>query len=473
MLARNWIYLFCGNILGQGFFLLGMLHLARTVGPAGFGLWNFSQAWMLYLLQAEQIGLEVVAIRSIARSPELTGKYIRTVIGVRGSLTVVLLALTGAACVLHLVPAEMERLLLIFSLTLIPTAFLLEWVFEAYQEIAYVSIARFLKGALFAALVFLFVHAQADLEASAGYYVLSVTVPALLVFIWVGSRHGFKGTFDVRHGLQTLREALPLGLASLLSQFCLFAGILYAGVAASHEDLGYFTAAHRPVVFLWAYVVSSSHRILLPSLSSRFRSALPEFQLFIEKFFRLSVLAALPLGLAVTVVAPVLIPVLYTSEYARSILVFQILFWFLIVGLMRFIFEIGLIAADCQRRYFFSMVGLAALYAVLTPVLTHAFGIVGTAVAAVVAETALMVYLLVSFPFTNLFSLVKNVWKPGLAFVGGAVTAWAARAVPVAGQLGLCLGVYLVILLLTRGFTLKDWGLLWSVLRPSEPESAS
>lgn len=465
--------MFCGNILGQLFFLLGMLRLARTLGPAAFGLWNFTQAWMLYLLQTEQMGLEVVAIRAIARTPVQTGRYVRTVISVRGILMIILLGLTILACVLHLVPAEMEQLLLIFSLTLIPTAFLLEWVFEAYQEIGFVSLARFLKGALFAALVFLFVHTQADVEGSAAFYVLSVTIPALLIFLLAASRYNFKGSIDLRHGWRTLREALPVGLASLLSQFCLFAGTLYVGLTSSHEDLGYFTAANRPAIFLWAYVVSASHRILLPTLSLRFRTALPEFRTFIEKFFRLSVLGALPLGLAVTVVAPVLIPVLYSSEYVRSVPIFQVLFWFLVVSLMRFIFEIGLIASDRQRQYFFAMAGLAVLYAILTPLLTHFLGILGAAIAAVIAETSYMGYLVGSFPFTKVSSLLKSNWKPALAFAAGAATAWATNTMPVAAQLGMCMGAYVLVLVVTRGFTLDDWGMLWRILRPSGSESVT
>lgn len=77
-----------------------------------------------------------------------------------------------------------------------------------------------------------------------------------------------------------------------------------------------------------------------------------------------------------------------------------------------------------------------------------------------------MAFLAGSFPFTSVPSLMKKIWKPVLAFAGSGLSVLAAQGLPVAVQLGLGIGVYALLLLVTRGLTAEDWSLVRSVVRP-------
>ncbi|MGA9117262.1 MAG: flippase [Bacteroidota bacterium] len=422
-LLRNYLTLLAGNVAGQLLFFVGLAHLARMLGPAGFGLWNFAQVWMLYLLRGGEFGLEVIGVRETARNPGETPHWIATVVSVRTGLA---LGLFGAAVLLSaggLLPEGSASLVLISALALFPMAVLLEWVFEGRQEVGLISAARILKGAVFCAAVLVLVDGSADGELAAFLYVGALAAGSLFVLVAGVRRFGFRpGAFSREKAAQALRMSAPVGIATLLSQYSLLAATLMVGYVLGGEPLGYFTAAHRIVLFLWAYVITSMHRILLPSLSRSFRDAPSDYGRFVERFFRISVLGALPAGLVGALAAGPLMEMLYSARYAESGAVFAILVWAFVLGTTRSIFEIALIAADRQRRYMWGMGLLALLYTILTPLLTIRFGIVGASWAVLLSELGYCIFLVVSFPYLDSRRLAGDAWKPvAAAGIGLAV----------------------------------------------------
>jgi PST family polysaccharide transporter len=381
-------------------------------------------------------------------------------------LALVLFGATLLVSFAELLPPGTASLVLISALSLFPVAVLLEWVFEARQEVGLISIARVLKGVLFFFCVLAMVSNSEDAEKAAYLYVGSLVLPGFLIFSIVISRHGFDlASFGFRRGLDALRKSAPIGIATLLSQYSLFAATMMVGYFLSKEELGYFTAAHRVVIFLWAYIISSMYRILLPSLSKYFRESLSHYQQFVGRFFRLSVLFAVPIGLIGTLCATPLMKLLYSAQYESSGVVFAVVLWAFVLANMRSILEIGLIASDRQQRFMKGMMLLSVAYTVLTPILTLRFGIVGAAVATVASELCYFVYLVFSFPYSEPTSLLKNVWKPLLV---------AAIAIglflPLAGlhpvlRVTFGLAVFGIGLVALKGMTLGDWEAIRSVMQ--------
>ena len=177
-------------------------------------------------------------------------------------------------------------------------------------------------------------------------------------------------------------------------------------------ELGFYTAGHRLVIFLWAYGIVSSNRILLPTLSRYYHTSMEDFSNFIQKFFRLTILAALPIGLMMVVSAKDMILFLYTSQYQSSVIVFQILMVALVAAISRSIFEIGFIASNHQKKYFYLTLSIAIAYTVFTILLTRWYGIIGAASASLIVEALSLVYVLITFQYVKFSILYRYLWKP-------------------------------------------------------------
>jgi O-antigen/teichoic acid export membrane protein len=248
-------------------FFLGTLYLARTLGPAAFGIWSFAQAWQLYLMRAEDFGLEVTAIREIARNPHNTSEWIANVSIMRLILALGVFAATVVAGMVGFIPLEATKVVILFSLSVFPIAILTEWVYEAKQNVIFTSFSRIAKGGLFVVGVLVFVRGSTALVESTIIYLLSLSIPTVIIFLHAIRRYGFGLTsFSISRGVSALRMSSFVGVATVLSHYSLFAGTMVIGYLLTQADLGLFSAAHRVAVLPWAYVFVSFQRVLLPSL---------------------------------------------------------------------------------------------------------------------------------------------------------------------------------------------------------------
>lgn len=460
-LIKNFLTLFAGNVIGQFFFFLALAHLARVLGPSAFGAWNFAQVWMLYLLRVGEFGLEVVGVRETSRDPTTTRAWISTVVPTRVALALALFLVAALLSATSLLPTGTGTLVLISALAVFPMAILLEWVYEARQELGLVSIARILKGCIFFVAVFLTVSTSTDGEKAAYLYIGSLAVPAIMVFAVVIVRWGFDWSgSSVRSGLGALRKSSPIGVSSLLLQYCLSIAPLTVGYLLSAEELGYFTSAHRIVLFLWAYIITSMHRILLPSLSLYFQESVSTYQRFVERFFRLSSLTAIPVGLVGSLVATPLMVLLFSTRYEASGTVFGIIVWAFVLASIRSILEIALIASDEQKRYMKGMVMLAIVYSSVTPLLTLKYGITGAAISSVVSELVYFCYLVFSFPHVGSTSLLRGFWKPILAAASVIAVLFPLAGLNTMIQGIIGLAVFVLVVVVTNGVTREDLGTL-------------
>lgn len=477
-LARNFSILFGGNVVGQLAYFAGLLYVARSLGPAAFGVWNLAQVIALYLLRAGDPGLEVESIRAIASDHAVTRQRLTTVITTRVWISAGLYLAILVATVAGFVPGDARAATLVFSLSLFPTAILAEWVFEAHQNVSVVSAARVLKGVLFLALAPLAVtFTHPDLMTAAAY-VLSLAVPAV-IFTGIAFRRFGRG--DIRlalaEGPSLIARSWPFGVMSLLTQYCLFLGTVLCGYLVDRKELGFYTVAHRPVIFIWMYVVVSAHRVLLPSLAEMRRTSQQRAEGFIGQILRVSTLLIVPVGYAAGLLAPILLVLLFGPAYAGGTDVFRVLLVALVIAISRMILEVDLIARHEQHTYLHGVIGMAVVYSILTPIGIHVAGIMGCAWAAVAAEASFFVYLLVTADVGIRKALPVHLIKPVIALLPAGALLVFLPSLPVVVSLAAGLGTYLVVLVLLRGTGRDDVRLVRSIFsrgpagphRPSYP----
>jgi len=459
-LIRNFVVLFFGNVLGQVLFLIGMILLARRVGPVAFGWWSFAQTLALYLLRAGEFGLEVTGIRAVAQDEAITQQRVGEVVVLRTILALLLVVLVALALGLQLVPSEALMLVAMFSLAVFPVGITVEWLYEAKQRITVISVARILKGVLFFTLIILFVHEPADVTISAAAYVVSLALPSIWLFVETRRR------FHIRHfhltagrARELLAEAWPIAVATLLSQYSLFFGTTFLGYRASGEEVGLYSAAHRLIIFVWAYGITTAHRVLLPSFAQSHQVSSADFQSRLLSTVRLTVLIALPLGVIGSLVAAAIVRVLYGVGYEAAGHVLAIVLWALVIGMLRSPFDVGLLASARQSVYMKGMVILGLSHTVLNSVGYSVGGLNGLALGVVGAEFIYAVYLAFQHERSFLVRVLRLALKPLAASV---LTAMVLFMLPLPWELTVLIGfiVYAAVLAGVGEFSRDDWNLV-------------
>ena len=462
--ARNFVVLFLGNALGQVLFLIGTIHLARAVGPAAYGWWGFAHALFGYLLLGSDLGLEVTGIRALGRDSSVASVRIGRVMSLRLILAAVLVAATCVVALVGVLPADSVTLVVILSFGVIAMAVSLEWAFEGLQTPIYSGLSRVVKGVLFLALVVSFVHGPEDLHASAVFYDISLIVPALLLIV-IAARIVGRPKMHISGAVakDMIAEAVPIGVAALLSQYSLFFGTIYLGYTASAVDLGLFSAAARLVIFGWAYGIVAANRVLLPQLSRFHEQSVEDFHRFVRAASRVLLIAALPIGFAGSVLSALVVSIIYGQSFLPSAPVFAALVWALVVAVASSIYEISLVASNRQGVYLQGMVMLAILQTVAAPLGMAMAGITGLATAMVFAQVCYAVFVFVRSHAFTVTEFFRASWKILLAAVMAFVASRAALPSPILAA-GIAVAVYFAILWGSREVTGGDVLLLRRLL---------
>ena len=227
----------------------------------------------------------------------------------------------------------------------------------------------------------------------------------------------FPPILDFAGARVIVKDALPIGAATVLSQYSFFIGTILLGYMASGAELGWYTAAHRLVTFIWAYGLVTSSRVLLPQLSKSFGASSSEFADLVMSVLRVITAGSLLFGIVAVAGGSDIIHLIYGNQYQQSALVLQILSISLVVGTTRSVLETGLIASKRPQLYMKGMIGLSVLYTIVTYVGILYSGIVGAAVASLIVEVVYAVYLMRVFEVLSFRRIAAICWKPYAAAI--------------------------------------------------------
>lgn len=452
-LAANFALLSGGECISKLFALAAFAYLARALGPASFGHLEFTLAIIFFFALLVDCGLSSYGAREIAKDKGAVARFTVHIIFVRG-----LLAAGAFACLAVVVavmdkPWPVQRLILLYGLTLFGLPGLVPWVFQGCGSMSYVAVASAMRWSIFAMGVFLFIQGPGQLwivpliEASA--------IGCVAIFYRRALSHAFgslRQRIDYAFALAVFRQALPIGAAELVWAVKIYFATVFLGIFMAGSEVAWFGAAHRIVVslhtFVWLYFFN-----LLPSLARSARGPLAGLHRLMQTSMQVTAWSAVFLGAVGTVFAEPLIRLFYGAQYGEAVAAFRVLIWLIPVALMSGHYRYALIAYDRQRLEFLSAACGAGLSVLLNLFLTPSYGLLGAAWALVVSEVLIwsLAYYFVRRTITSI-PIWSHMFRP---LMGGAILAGALYLLPP-------INVWMVV-----GSTVVVYCLILSIMQPN------
>jgi O-antigen/teichoic acid export membrane protein len=455
-ITKNFLSLFLSSVVAQLFTLWAFVHIAGVFGPEGFGKFAFAQVVSLYFLHLSEFGLQTYGTRSIAQEREQVSRHVWDITLLRIVLALISFGLLVIFSVILPRLSNVQSIIIVFGLSLLPSAVLFEWVFQGIEQMKYVGVGRILKGVIFAGLVFLFVRSSDHLNYAAAFYVLSIVVAAGALFWIYCGKFGFNFR-KTDHSIlkNTLIAAIPLAAGSFITQINYNFGTLALGFFVSDDVVGLFSAAYKIVLFLWAFAVVAASNAILPLLARAYKRSLTEFSESLKKLFRLFVFVAIPIGIGGTILAARVIGFLYSPEYQKAVIVFQISIWLVVIVIYRAVFENALIASKNKRIYFVGYAAAGGVTILGNLLLVPVLGLVAPPIVGIVSESALLIYFAASCKFIRSSFVLKTTVKPLMAglLMGSALLVLSLNLFIV---LAIGMALYFLLLLLFRCLTIEE-----------------
>jgi O-antigen/teichoic acid export membrane protein len=379
-LASNYSLLVAGEALSKFFSFAAFMYLARILGPKNYGYLEFTLAIMVFFTLFVDMGTGPWGARQIPRDPKKIPETAASVVMLRllmASVGFLLLFLFSRA-----IAEELPRkLLLIYGITLFAIPGFLQWVFQGLQTMRWVAWATVVRQFIFSFLIFVVVRRPQDLLDIG--WIECVSVSAVVLFSIVIYRR-VVGSFQLQWNREKFRrglfESAPIGFSELSWAFIWYSATVILGLIVGGRSLGWFGAAHRPIMAIHTFVFLYFYN-LLPSIAQAMQESTEVLRKLLSRSLAISCWTSLFLGTMGTIFAQYLLTFIFGTQYENAIPTFRILIWVLVLMMISGHFSYTLVGWNLQRLHLISFLAALAASLFLSVLLIPRYEIIGAAIA--------------------------------------------------------------------------------------------
>jgi PST family polysaccharide transporter len=336
LLAVNFLFLSVGEGGAKLLTFASFTYLARTLGPVSYGAVEFTLAVMVFFTLPTDLGLGMYGAREIARNPSDATRLLREITGLRLLLSLCSMLLLGVFIFFVHKSPEQKLLLGFYGVSLLGTPYMLQWFFQAHDQMRWVGAASIVRQAGFALLVFAVCRAGSPLVYIGLIECASVASAAAFCVYIVTGRMGYRRPLPTLHivGLMGhLRDAFPIGLSELAWAFMWYFCTVLLGFLSPDQSLGWFGASHRIVMGMHTFVMLYFFN-LLPSISRC--ATLPEGHLLqlMDHSLRFAAWTGLFAAPLLSLLAPQVLTLVFGPSFHDGWGAFAVLVWVLPVAML-------------------------------------------------------------------------------------------------------------------------------------------
>ncbi len=380
------------TILGKLLYFLLFILIGRQLGPGQLGKFTFALSFVGMLSVMNDLGLNILAVRDVAREKNLAQTYLGNLIGLKAVLGLLALIITlGAAKLMGYTPGNIRMVLLLGLATLFITVSNgMRWTFQAFQRLEYESLIGVFQNFLCFAL--------GSIAVLSGLGVYGVGYAQILVSMLVLAASWRLVTIrlipvrmriDVDFWKTTLRKSIPFALMLVFTGLYVNLDTVLLSRLKGDEVVGLYSAANR-LVLAGKMIPAVILPALFPIMADASKGTLREFNRFVEKSSVLMFSLAFPLSVGTTILAPKVIGFFYGGAYAASVPCLQILIWGMFCMYLSIVFGYALISKGKQNaNTLLTGLGLV-LCLTLNLLLIPGWGSLGSGVAILATEALVM-----------------------------------------------------------------------------------
>ena len=369
------------------FGLLVSMVTARYLGPENYGLLNYAASLTVFITPLAQLGFTAILVHDFVKEPEKEGEILGTAI-LTASMTSILCILGLWGVLRGLSPEEplMRTVCILYSLMLLTQSveFVQYW-FQAKLQSKYPAIFTLGAYLLLCLAQLLLVATKRGVLWFAPVKSVQYALTAVGLLWLYRKKAGSRLSFSVARSTRLIRESFPYMLAALLVMAYSQADRIMIRAMLGDTEVGYYSAAifcANLTEFVFLAVIDSMRPLLLQERGSD----ASRYELGISALYSLMLWFSLAQSLVFTLLAPLIVRILYGAAYLPSVGTLRIIVWytaFSVLGSARTVW----IQAEGKQRYLWTINLFGALSNIaLNALLIPRWGIDGAAFASLLTQ---------------------------------------------------------------------------------------
>lgn len=384
-------------------FVVG-LAIARHLGPANFGLLSYGQVVLFMLLPLATFGMPEILVREFARAHRSPDTILATafvlrlgfaVLAFAGTLAFVAFARRGDALALMVVAS--------YGLSFLPQSLeVVESRLQAQNSLGLISTLRMANTVVFSAVRIAALLFDLSVVSFALLYSAEIAVFAGLTVL-TARRSGISlrpGLFDRAEARLLVRDSAPLMLRLVAIAIYMRVDQLLIPHLLNDAELGLYSAATR-ISELWYFVPMAVVMGAAPNLTRRFEEGNEAYLAELGRLLRIIVLLAVAAAGALSLLSPLLLPLLFGPQYAAAAPILAIQAWSGVFVALGVASGPWFINTGHLRYGLYQAVAGAVVSIVLNLALIPVFGLKGAAYSLVISYAVSALLLNACFPATR------------------------------------------------------------------------
>lgn len=411
--AKNTFWLFFGEIISKLLKMTIVIYAARILGAENYGIFSYAITFAAFFMMFSDIGLSPLLTRESIKNIELKEKYFSTAFIIK----IVLLAFSIISMIFispFLTKIEsVKPLLMIAALILIfdglrEFGLALNRAMEKMEKEALIKITTNFSIAIFGFTIL----------------IISPTAKSLAISYAIGSGIGFLfiawlfkyyiinliSNFDKKIIWPLISAAWPFAIAGILGAFLINTDIIMLGWFRSASEIGFYSAAQRPVQFLYI-IPGLIITAIFPVLAKSAHINNEKTRQILEKSLALILLIAFPITLGGIILSREIILLAFGNEYLPATITFSILLLTLITTFSNTIIDGAIFAYNKQRLIVLFLTISAISNIIMNFILIPHYGIEGSAIATVTASILSSVFIWQQMKKINYFTILPHIKK--------------------------------------------------------------
>jgi len=384
-------------------------HLGTTLGPKNFGIYSSAISIYGVSIAIVDLGLSMYGIRYIASKKAATLNLIKKITRIKIFLAILVIAFSGIIF-LYINPESIfVAICWLFFTSLIPYAFNLEWVFTGLEKMEIRAFLRTITSIGVLLLCIFFIHFQNDIIWVPIIYFIIASIVAIvsLILTHLLSEKPFFETGVLLEDKTLIISSFPIGLTQILSLFLINADLIVLAFFISPENLGEYAAVSRILSTLIS-IIGMIFIPLFPAFCRKSRDYRIDHENILEFVIVFIFALSIPIICCVELFTPSLISILYSSHYFRSIMIMQILIWYVPIAIMITILSWFVLSKNEDNSYLQFVIFMITQLVIFMIIGTNLCGIKGTAFSVVISYV-ISIFILLEWVKNHLGSNLKRI----------------------------------------------------------------
>ena len=385
----NTSWMFAEQILRLIAGLLVGIWVARYLGPRQFGLFSYALAFTAIFSSIAKLGLDGIVVRDLVHAPDKRDVYLGTAFWLKLIGAFITLGFIGVAVLLTSNDSTTNLYIFIIASGMIFQSFeVIDFYFQSKVLSKFVSLCKIAQLLFSSLLKLYFVLTGADLFWFVIVSLVDQAILALSLYIaYLFQRQGdFYHHFDLKIARNLLKDSWPLIFSGIVIMIYMRIDQIMIKEMLGEREVGLYSAAVR-LSEVWYFIPTIITKSLFPAIVSARKVSERLYHIRLQRLYTSLVWMAIAVAVPMTFFSEWLVTLLYGEAFKEAGQVLMIHIWTGVFVAMGVASSSWYMSENLQRYAFHRTLLGAVINIVLNLILIPIYGLIGAAIATVIAQS--------------------------------------------------------------------------------------